>query len=158
MKRSKEIFSVKRVYEPVASADGTRLLVERLWPRGVRKEALKLDGWLRGVAPSTALRKWFSHDPTKWQEFKRRYRAELDANPEAWREILRRAEPGPVTLLFSSRDAEHNNVVVLREYVEARAGRSRRLHPVNVSRCLDGLSDTELSCLSSRNREDTACA
>lgn len=114
---------VKRVYDPAAPADGQRILVERLWPRGIRKSALKLDGWIREVAPSTTLRRWFSHDPAKWAEFQRRYYAELDANPEPWTELLRKAKTGPVTLLFSSHDRDHNNVVALRAYLLARRRR-----------------------------------
>jgi uncharacterized protein YeaO (DUF488 family) len=113
----KSALAIKRAYDPPAAADGKRLLVERLWPRGVKKEALKADAWLRDVAPSTELRKWFSHDPAKWAEFQRRYRAELDARPDAWQEILSAARAGKVTLLFSSHDTEHNNVVALREYL-----------------------------------------
>ncbi len=111
---------VKRIYEPPAKADGTRLLVERLWPRGLKKEDAKLDGWLREVAPSTALRKWFNHDPAKWGEFQKRYRDELNRNLEAWQPILEASRKGRVTLLFSSRDAEHNNVVALKAYLESR--------------------------------------
>ncbi len=113
MKADRGLLTVKRVYDPPAASDGTRLLVERLWPRGIKKEALKLDAWLRDVAPSAALRTWFSHDPAKWTEFQRRYREELDANPDHWKEILRYAEKGPVTLLFSSRDTEHNKPVAV---------------------------------------------
>lgn len=88
---------------------------------GVKKEALQLDGWLREAAPSTALRQWFNHDPAGWTEFQRRYAGELDQHPEAWRPIVKTARKGPVTLLFSSRDAEHNNVVALKTYLEAHA-------------------------------------
>ena len=108
----------KRIYEAPKANDGARYLVERFWPRGMKKEALKLDGWLRDVAPSTALRQWFGHDPARWEEFQRRYRAELDAHPEAWRPILDAAIAGPVTLFFSSRDTEHNNVVALKSFLE----------------------------------------
>jgi uncharacterized protein YeaO (DUF488 family) len=111
---------LKRVYEPAAKSDGTRLLVERLWPRGVKKEALRLDGWLRDVAPSTELRKWFGHRPERWAEFQRRYRAELDANSQAWQPILDQARKATVTLLFSSHDEDHNNVVVLAEFLRAK--------------------------------------
>ena len=121
----KSRITLKRAYEPPAASDGKRILVERLWPRGIRKEALKLDRWLREVAPSTALRKWFNHDPAKWEEFLRRYRAELDANPEAWEELQRETKTGRVTLLFSSRDAEHNNVVALRHFLTARTAKGR---------------------------------
>lgn len=112
------MIQIKRVYDRPSKRDGTRLLVERLWPRGMKKEAVKLDGWLRDAAPSTVLRKWFSHDPSKWAEFQRRYRIELDQHPEAWQPILDAAKKNDVTLLFSSHDAEHNNVVVLKAYLE----------------------------------------
>jgi uncharacterized protein YeaO (DUF488 family) len=108
---------VKRVYEPPDASDGARFLVERLWPRGLTREALRLDGWLKEVAPSHALRRWFGHDPAKWDEFQRRYRAELDERPEAWRPLLEAARRGDVTLLFSARDAEHNNAVALQRYL-----------------------------------------
>lgn len=109
---------VKRVYDPPDPDDGQRFLVERLWPRGVKKEALALDGWLREVAPSDGLRRWFGHDPAKWEEFRRRYFQELDARPEAVRPLLEAARRGNVTLLFSARDTAHNNAVVLRDYLE----------------------------------------
>jgi uncharacterized protein YeaO (DUF488 family) len=109
---------IKRVAESPAKDDGPRILVERLWPRGVKKESLRLDDWRKDAAPSTELRKWFSHDPTKWPEFQRRYRTELDKHPETWQPILEMAKKGVVTLLFSSHDAEHNNVVALKSYLE----------------------------------------
>ncbi|GBD17493.1 hypothetical protein HRbin26_02417 [bacterium HR26] len=111
---------VKRVYEPPSAKDGRRYLVERLWPRGLRKDALPLDGWLREVAPSDALRRWFGHDPARWEEFRRRYAAELDARPDAWHPLLEAARQGPVTLLFSARDTEHNNAVALKAYLESK--------------------------------------
>ncbi len=109
---------VKRVYEPVDPSDGERYLVERLWPRGVRREALQLTAWLRDVAPSDALRRWYGHDPARWPEFQRRYRAELLANPAAWQPLLEAARRGVVTLLFSARDTERNSAVVLRAFLE----------------------------------------
>jgi len=109
---------VKRVYEPVDPSDGERYLVERLWPRGVRRDALQLTAWLRDVAPSDALRRWYGHDPTRWPEFQRRYRAELLANPAAWQPLLEAARRGVVTLLFSARDTERNSAVVLRAFLE----------------------------------------
>jgi uncharacterized protein YeaO (DUF488 family) len=109
---------VKRVYEPPGRQDGTRFLVERLWPRGMKKESLKMDGWLKHVAPSDALRRWFGHDPAKWEEFCHRYWAELDAQKEAWRSILESAHRGTVTLLYSARDTEHNNALALKDYLE----------------------------------------
>lgn len=110
----------KRVRESPSKSDGDRFLAERLWPRGVKKAELKLDGWLKDVAPSTELRKWFNHDPKKWHEFLRRYEAELNSNPEAWQPILNAARKGTVTLLFSSHDPDHNNVVALKNYLEAK--------------------------------------
>lgn len=118
------MIQAKRVYDPPLPSDGVRLLAERLWPRGVKKEALKLDGWLRDAAPSTALRKWFNHDPAKWQEFQRRYAGELDRKPEAWRPVLDATRKGAVTLLFSSRDAGRNNVIALKTYLELQMKKS----------------------------------
>lgn len=119
------MIQLKRVYEPAEpSKDGSRILVERLWPRGIRKEALHFDAWLKEVAPSTELRQWFSHDPAKWKEFQRRYFAELDGKPEALAEIRRVARKGKVTLLFSSHDEEHNNAVALKSYLSAHRARS----------------------------------
>lgn len=110
---------IKRVCDhPSTNADGVRFLVERLWPRGVKKAKLELDGWLKDVAPSAELRKWFNHDPARWEEFQRRYQAELDQHPEAWQPILDAVNKGGVTLLFSSHDAAHNNVVALKTYLE----------------------------------------
>jgi uncharacterized protein YeaO (DUF488 family) len=111
---------IKRVYDAVSSTDGTRLLVERLWPRGVKKTSLKIDGWLKDVAPSTELRQWFSHDPAKWDEFRRRYFNELTTNPDAWRPIIEAAHHGTVTLIYSSHDTEHNNAVALQEFLTHR--------------------------------------
>ncbi|HJW83386.1 MAG TPA: DUF488 domain-containing protein [Anaerolineae bacterium] len=113
---------LKRVYDPAASTDGRRFLVERLWPRGIRKDALQLDGWLKDVAPSDELRRWFGHDPDRWVEFQRRYRKELDARPDACRPLLDAARRGSVTLLYSARDTERNNAVVLQRYLEAKVG------------------------------------
>jgi uncharacterized protein YeaO (DUF488 family) len=110
---------VKRVYEPPEPGDGTRILVERLWPRGVRKDELALDGWLKQVAPSTELRRWFGHDPARWEEFQRRYAAELSAHSDACDTIRGAAAKGVVTLLFSARDVVHNNAVALKSYLEA---------------------------------------
>ena len=117
---------LKRAYDPVSRADGTRFLVERLWPRGITKAKLHVEGWLKDVAPSTGLRKWFSHDPEKWPEFRKRYRRELDSHPETWRPIVSAAQRGRVTLVYSSRDTEHNNAVALRQYLEAKMRRPAR--------------------------------
>ncbi len=112
------MISVKRVYEPPETDDGVRFLVERLWPRGVKKESLEMADWLKDAAPSSALRIWFGHDPAKWDEFRGRYFAELDARPEAVRPLLDAARQGKVTLLCSSRDTEYNNAVALKSYLE----------------------------------------
>lgn len=114
------MIKLKRVYDPADSDDGTRFLVERLWPRGVKKTELKLHDWLKDVAPSSALRRWFGHDPEKWDEFRRRYFRELSGNVEALEPILKASRRGPVTFVYSSRDTEHNNAVALREYLETR--------------------------------------
>lgn len=111
---------VKRVYEPDVPADGARFLVDRLWPRGLRKNALRLDGWWKELAPSDALRRWFAHAPAKWPEFQRRYFAELEARTEQMKPMLEAAARGPITLLFGAADLEHNNAVALREYLETR--------------------------------------
>jgi uncharacterized protein YeaO (DUF488 family) len=117
----------KRVYEPASRADGARFLVERLWARGMRRDTLDLDGWLKDVAPSAELRQWFAHDPTKWETFRQRYFAELDDRPEAWRPLLDAACRGTVTLLYSTRDEAHNNAVALKDYLERKgAARKRR--------------------------------
>jgi uncharacterized protein YeaO (DUF488 family) len=112
----------KRVYDKPSAADGRRILVDRLWPRGLSKESARIDAWVREVAPSTALRRWYGHDPDRWKEFKRRYFAELDANPAAVRE-LRGHLRGQVTLLFGSREARLNNAEALREYLERKSAR-----------------------------------
>jgi uncharacterized protein YeaO (DUF488 family) len=117
------MITVKRAYDPVSPADGRRFLVERLWPRGVSKAKLKVEAWLKEVGPSTELRKWFSHDPEKWDEFRKRYRRELDSRPEAWRPIVSAAHQGRVTLVYSSHDTEHNNAVALVEYLKAKVRR-----------------------------------
>lgn len=115
---------IKRAYEPCVRGDGRRILVERLWPRGMRKEALRLDAWAKDVAPSTALRQWFNHDADRWEEFQRRYRLELRTRRVAWSPILEASRRATVTLLYSSRDQEHNAAVVLRDFLE-KQGRIR---------------------------------
>jgi len=117
-----KVIKLKRVYEEEAPDDGVRYLVERLWPRGIKKTSLHMDGWLKDAAPSTELRKWFGHDPKKWEAFQRRYFAELDRAPDAWAPIREAARKGAVTLLYSSHDPEYNNAVALKEYVERKAG------------------------------------
>ncbi len=121
------MINLKRAYEPAARSDGQRFLVERLWPRGVNKTSLALDGWLKEVAPSTELRQWFSHDPQKWGEFQRRYRAELGRHPEVCDPILAASRQGTVTLVYSSHDTEHYNAVALRDYLETKLASKRRL-------------------------------
>ena len=111
---------IKRTYDAPARGDGRRILVERLWPRGMRKDELDADAWPRDVAPSTELRKWFSHRVERWEEFRKRYRGELDAIPDAWEPILRAEKRGNVTLLYSARDDLHNGAVVLRDYLADR--------------------------------------
>jgi uncharacterized protein YeaO (DUF488 family) len=116
------MIKLKRVYEKETPDDGVRYLIERLWPRGVKKESLHMEGWLKEAGPSTELRKWFSHDPAKWPEFRRRYFAELDRAPEVWAQIRSAARRGTVTLFYSSHDTEHNNAVALKEYIERKMG------------------------------------
>ncbi len=106
-----------RVYDHERPVRGKAFLVERLWPRGARRDELSLDGWCKDAAPSTELRRWFAHDPQKWTEFRRRYTAELDANPDGWQPLVDAATTGDITLVYSSRDREHNNAVVLRDYL-----------------------------------------
>jgi uncharacterized protein YeaO (DUF488 family) len=112
---------VERVYQnPGGEEDGLRFLVERLWPRGMKKEALKMNAWLKDVAPSADLRTWFAHDPARWDEFRQRYFAELDANPGSWQPLIQAAQSADITLLYSARDTEHNNAEALKQYLEAR--------------------------------------
>lgn len=115
---------VRRVYDPLMPDDGARVLVDRLWPRGVSKEHAHLTLWLKEVAPSTALRNWFDHDPAKWDEFRTRYLAELYTNSSAVSQIAALAEQGPVTLLYGARDTQHNEAVVLADYLNS-TGKNR---------------------------------
>ena len=109
---------VKRVYDPPARSDGVRFLVDHLWPRGLKKEAVQVERWIKLVSPSNELRSWFGHEPAKWAEFKRRYFAELNQQPEAWAPLLEVARTKDITLVFSARDIEHNNAVALKAYLE----------------------------------------
>jgi uncharacterized protein YeaO (DUF488 family) len=109
---------IKRVYDPAERGDGERILVDRLWPRGLSKQAAAVDGWMKDLGPSHELRKWFGHDPRRWSEFRRRYVAELRTQREPLMAIARRATRGAVTLLFGARDAEHNEAVVLKGVIE----------------------------------------
>ena len=106
---------LKRAYEAPAASDGTRILVDRLWPRGVKKADAAIEEWMKDVAPSSALRKWFGHDPARWQEFRRRYLKELREHPDALERLRALARQGPITLVFAAHDEAHNDAVVLRD-------------------------------------------
>ena len=112
------MLKIKRAYESPKRDDGVRFLVDRLWPRGMKKEELKIKAWLKDVSPSPDLRKWFGHDPDKWTEFQKRYRKELKNNSDAWQPILDAAKKGNVTLLYSAKDTEHNSALVLKKFLE----------------------------------------
>lgn len=111
--------AIKRAYDPASARDGYRVLVDALWPRGVRKEALKAAEWMRGIAPSTRLRKWYGHEPEKWEEFRLRYRREMSASPrkELLAELVARARKGKLTLVFAARDAAHSNAAAIAELI-----------------------------------------
>lgn len=109
---------LKRAYDEPSKNDGYRVLVDRVWPRGVRKEDADLDAWIKESAPSASLRKWFGHDPDKWEEFKRRYFKELDENPESLDPLLQRARRGRLTLVYGSKESRYNNAAALKEYLE----------------------------------------
>ena len=123
MRKEEKMIRIKRTYDAPARGDGKRILVERLWPRGMKKEDLEADAWLKEVAPSTELRKWFDHRVERWPEFRRRYRKELSANPVAWEPILEAEKRGNVTLLYSAHDVLHNGAIVLRDYLSGKTGR-----------------------------------
>jgi uncharacterized protein YeaO (DUF488 family) len=106
---------LKRAYEPPAADDGTRILIDRLWPRAVKKMNAAIDEWMKDIAPSGALRKWFGHDPDRWQEFRRRYQSEVRQHPEQFERLRKLAQQGPITLVFSAHDEAHNNAVVLKD-------------------------------------------
>lgn len=114
---------LKRAYDPPARSDGTRVLIDRLWPRGMTKEKAELDQWFRDVAPSSDLRRWFGHDPARWHEFQHRYRGELRQHADLLDELLELARKGTLTLVFGARDEEHNDAVVLRQALLERAER-----------------------------------
>jgi uncharacterized protein YeaO (DUF488 family) len=109
---------LKRVYEKAARADGRRLLVDRVWPRSLTKQEAQIDDWLKEIAPSTKLRKWFGHNPARWKEFKKRYAAELDDQRKEVEQLARAAKKRTVTLLFGAKHTAHNNAVALKEYIE----------------------------------------
>lgn len=123
--RSHSMIHLKRVYDKSDPGNGKRFLVERLWPRGIKKSEVHFDAWLKEVGPSTALRKWFGHDPDKWNEFRQRYFRELEKNSDAWEEIQSAARSGEVTLIYSSHDTEHNNAVALKEFLEQKMRSTR---------------------------------
>lgn len=111
-------FQLKRIHDPVAADDGQRILVERLWPRGIKKEQAALDDWFKEIAPSTELRKWYGHDPERWPDFRQYYRAELADQPQRLADLRQRARAETVTLLFAARDRERNSANVLKEVLE----------------------------------------
>jgi uncharacterized protein YeaO (DUF488 family) len=114
------VIKLKRIYEPATPSDGVRILVERLWLRGVKKSSARLNQWVKKAAPSADLRRWFHHDSARWDEFKRQYFRELDEDEEKWKPPLMESSGGNVTLIYSSRDSEHNNAVALKEYLDRR--------------------------------------
>ena len=111
------MMQVKRAYEAPSSKDGVRFLVDRLWPRGMTKESLHIEAWLKDASPSNELRKRFHGDPSQWEEFCRHYFAELKKNPDAWAPIIAAAKKGTVTLVYSARDPEHNNAIALKQFL-----------------------------------------
>ena len=122
---------IKRIYDPISPEDGRRILIDRLWPRGIKKESAHIDEWIKDVAPSTQLREWFGHDPAKWEEFKRRYKKELDGRKDLVDALRAEARKGTVTLLFAAKDTVHVNAVVLKEVLEKSApGRPKKMQRV----------------------------
>lgn len=109
---------LKRAYDPPARSDGYRVLIDRIWPRGVTKDKLALDAWVKDLAPSTGLRKWFGHDPKKWDEFRQRYARELEPHADALEQLAEKAKDGHVTLVFGAKDTEHSNAAALKEHLE----------------------------------------
>jgi len=112
------VILLKRAYEPPGPDDGFRILVDRLWPRGVSKDSARIDWWFKDIAPSTSLRKWFDHDPAKWNEFSDRYLSELRHNADAVEQLKEQAHRGPVTLVYGAKDKEHTHALVLKAYLE----------------------------------------
>jgi uncharacterized protein YeaO (DUF488 family) len=117
------MLQVKRAYDTPSSEDGYRVLVDRLWPRGLKRGAARVDFWLKEIAPSDELRRWFGHDPERWKEFQARYGKELAAQEPLWRELLQRARQGRVTLLYGAKDIQHNNAVVLKSFLDSKPGK-----------------------------------
>ncbi len=116
------MIQIKRVYDPPQAGDGKRILIDRLWPRGLKKDVARIDAWMKDVAPSSELRTWFNHEPGKWVEFKRRFFNELKGKQGAMEEIVSLAKKGTVTLLFGSKETRFNNATALKEYIESKAG------------------------------------
>ncbi len=117
-KRARKRFKLKRAYDPPAKGDGMRVLVDRVWPRGLSKDGLKLDAWWKDIAPSAGLRKWFDHEPAKWDAFRERYFRELDRQAEAIETLLASCRDGTVTLIFGAKETRYNNAVALKAYLE----------------------------------------
>ena len=124
-KRATSNVKLKRAYDTAARSDGRRILVDRIWPRGIARAELRIADWVKDAAPSAGLRKWFGHEPARWPEFKRRYFQELDRHPDALAPLVEQSRAGTVTLVFAAKDAEHNNAVALKEYLARRAPRAK---------------------------------
>ncbi len=116
--RDRTLIKIKRVYDPADDSDGQRVLVDRLWPRGLTKSAVKMNLWMKEIAPSTSLRQWYSHDPAKWDEFRKRYANELDQKPTEVKQLLDISKQSNLTLLYGSKEKEINNAAALKEYLE----------------------------------------
>lgn len=119
------MIKLKRAYQKPDVADGERILVDRLWPRGLTKQEAGIDLWLKAIAPSTELRKWFGHDPSKWKEFQKRYAAELKQHPDLIKELKRKATEGTITLIYAARDEEYNEAVLLKKVLQRSSRRTR---------------------------------
>jgi uncharacterized protein YeaO (DUF488 family) len=128
VKTGNDMIRIKRVYETALARDGARFLVDHMWPRGLKKESVKIKSWNKAVSPSAELCKWFSHDPAKWKEFQKRYFSELDQKPQSWQPLLAEARERTITLVFSARDGEHNNALALKNYLEKRLKSGAQLH------------------------------
>jgi uncharacterized protein YeaO (DUF488 family) len=116
-KQTMKNIKIKRIYDNYSSEDGSRILVDRLWPRGIKKENAKIDEWIKDIAPSDSLRKWFNHDPEKWEEFKKKYFDELNNKKDSLRNLVQKGK-ATITLIYSAKDKEYNNAVALKEYLE----------------------------------------
>ena len=125
---------IKRAYDPAEKSDGARFLIDRLWPRGVTKQKLHVEDWVKSASPSNELRHWYGHEPGKWKEFQRRFAAELNHDPAGWQSLLRAAQAGDITLVYSARNTDRNNAVALKSYLEKKmsAKRHKAAKPVAV--------------------------